>query len=257
VTAPSFEDLERLAAVRSREAEARRHEAEARRLDAEASLFEAQRAKTMLETTEVELRMAGIRRRDELEALAHEWALAGDAHRNLYVFSGSVDGASAKNAIDWISRWDRLHPPEDQLEIRFFSPGGSVIDGLALFDVIEDVARRRRVVTSTHGYAASMAGILLQAGTHRVASPRSWILIHQVQASAIGSWGELQDRMEWLRRIQDRILDIFAERSRRAAEAGTASEPLTKEQFDDRWRRKDWWLPADEALRHGIVDEVR
>ena len=240
------------------ENETREPSAEERdRWSAEAELFRAQRDKARTETAMAELGLARARRQNDIDELNHLWTMADDRNHGLYTFSGSVDGTSAKNAIDWISRWDRLHPPEEQLEIRFFSPGGSVIDGLALFDVIEDVARRRRVVTSTHGYAASMAGILLQAGTHRVASPRSWILIHQVQASAIGSWGELQDRMEWLRRIQDRILDIFAERSRRAAEAGTASEPLTKEEFDDKWRRKDWWLPADEALRHGIVDEVR
>ncbi len=91
-----------------------------------------------------------------------------------------------------------------------------------------------------------MAGILLQAGDVRTMGRESWLLIHQAAFSALGSTYEIEDRVEWVKRIQDRILDIFADRSK-----------LTKAQIRRRWHRKDWWIDSDEALKLGLVDELR
>jgi len=94
--------------------------------------------------------------------------------------------------------------------------------------------------------AASMAGILLQAGTVRVMANESWLLIHQVQFGAIGSFGEVEDRTEWVRRGQDRGVDLFCERA----------SGISKRTFKKKWERKDWWLTSDESIEYGIADRV-
>jgi ATP-dependent protease ClpP protease subunit len=152
-----------------------------------------------------------------------------------------------------LSIW-RRQKPEKPITVIFQSPGGSVVPGLALWDYFQELKDEGiKLTTIARGYAASMAGILLQAGDLRIAGRESWILIHEVSAGAMGSWGELTDRMDWLERVQDRILDIFADR----AKASAAEKPATKAFLKKNWKRKDWWISSDEALKLGIVDEVR
>ena len=85
-----------------------------------------------------------------------------------------------------------------------------MIDGMALFDYIQQVkAMGHHVTTGCMGYAASMAGILLQAGHRRVMGRESYVLIHEVAAGAAGKIGEIEDTVEFLKKIEDRVLDIL------------------------------------------------
>lgn len=209
-------------------------------------------------------------RRDNLKAASHEMSLsvqaeqtaallratafdnASDHHQHIYRFAAGVDQGSAAKCMDTLNRWSRLDPGCD-IEIVFFSPGGSVVDGMALFDTIIQLRKAGHKITTTCiGYAASMGGILLQAGDLRRMTPESWVLIHEISAGASGSMGAIEDRVEWMKRIQERILHIFADRSAKAK----PKKPLTFEEFKKGWNRKDWWLSSDECLKHGIVDVV-
>jgi ATP-dependent protease ClpP protease subunit len=96
--------------------------------------------------------------------------------------------------------------------------------------------------------AASMAGVLLQAGDVRWCSQSSWVMIHRASYGAIGQSHDIEDQVKFVRRIEDRILDIFVLRS---------EGKLTKAKIKRNWDRKDWWLTADECLELGIVDSVR
>lgn len=183
--------------------------------------------------------------------------LAGNHHRRIYYFTAEVSSSSVGACIEKLDLWSRTEE-KCEIEIIFTSPGGSVVDGMRLFDHIQLVRRAgHHVTTGTTGMAASMAGILLQAGDHRWMGSEAWVLIHEVQAGAMGSWGELEDRMDWLKRVQGRILDIFASRAALAKERGTAEKALTRKDFERNWSRKDWWLDSAECLKYGVVDEVR
>lgn len=220
-------------------AQAARHAAEARKAEAEARKAEAEAAVS-------ELAAAGTKIDLEREEEKRRRELADNDHHHVYVFSGSVTDSSVSSCIKQLTAWDRLDPGCD-IEIVFMSPGGEVIPGLALFDSIQQFRRRNHQVTTVAlGYAASMAGILLQSGDVRIMSKESWLLIHEVQFGAFGSMGEVEDRTKWVERIQERILDIFAARSK-----------LSKKQLRNRWKRRDWWVDSDEALKLGLIDEIR
>ena len=94
--------------------------------------------------------------------------------------------------------------------------------------------------------AASMAGILLQAGDVRWIGHQAWLMIHRAAFGAIGKTYEIEDEVKLVKRIEGRILDIFTSRSK-----------LTRHKIVRNWDRKDWWIDADEALEMGLVDEVR
>lgn len=221
------------------EAEAAAAQAEARKLDAEAQQFQAEAQKLQAEAAQAEINARTMTRKEQDE-------LAGNKYHRVYVFNDPVYSTSVGQCMTQLNIWSRTEPGCD-IEIVFNSPGGSVIDGMALYDFIQTLRRKgHKITTGTMGMAASMAGILLQAGDVRYIGKESYVLIHEISTGAIGKIGEIEDVVEFCKKMGRRVLDIFAERSRKGAEY-----------YAKHWRRKDWWLSSDECEKLGLVDEVR
>lgn len=183
--------------------------------------------------------------------------LATDQFHHVYRFADPIADYTVEAAMDTLSFWDRTEP-EVPIEIMFNSPGGSVFAGMDLFDFIQELRRKgHHVTTSARGMAASMAGILLQAGDHRVMGREAQVLIHEVSSIAVGKIGEIEDEVLLIHKMQDRVIKIFADRAAAAGENGTASDPITAARLKRGWSRKDWWLDSDECLKYGLVDEIR
>lgn len=211
--------------------------------DAEKARAEASTARAQTRCAEAAADLGAIslerERRKELEELA------SNKYHRVYHFTSSVDGRSVEVCMDRLAFWSRTEPGCD-ITVVFTSPGGSVIDGLALFDFIQELRRKGHCVTTKAlGMAASMAGILLQAGTRRVMARESYVLIHEISAGAVGKIGEIEDEVKFIKKIQGRILDIFAARSK-----------VPRTYYAKRWNRTDWWLDSSECLKIGFVDEV-
>lgn len=220
-------------------AEAEKFKSEALLATAQAAVHDVEARKLRAEAETAEIALERERRKERTE-------MAKDAHHHVHTISESISAGSVKTTITQLTEWMR-NAPGCEIEIVFNSPGGSVIDGMALWDFLTLVKGRGHHLTTTClGMAASMAGILLQAGDHRVIGRESYVLIHEVSFGAGGKIGEVEDEVEFVRKIQDRVLDIFAARS-----------TLTKRQIANRWRRKDWWLDSEECLRLGFADEAR
>jgi ATP-dependent Clp endopeptidase proteolytic subunit ClpP len=230
------------AKVEEAKAAATKHKAEAKKFNAEARKADAEG-----EEAEIELEVRREKRETEK---------TDNRYHFLYTFNDQVSSTSVKSCIDQLTKWMRLNPGED-IEISFNSPGGDVIAGLALFDFIQTVrAAGHHVTTSTIGYAASMAGILLQAGDRRIMGAESWLMLHEASFGAQGKTGEVEDRVEWIKRVHDRFLNIFASRCK-GADPETATKVLTKAQIKTRWTRTDFWVDSDQALAFGFIDEIR
>lgn len=175
------------------------------------------------------------RARDDADATTHG--------QRIYDFVGEVSESSAKKAILYLSNWRAKG--QEPITIRFFSPGGDVIAGLALYDYLIAL-RNEGIVVNTHalGWTASMAGVLLQAGTTRFVGPNAFMLVHEVGTFAAGTVSEVEDEAKFSKRLQDRILAILASRA-----------ILSERQIAARWKRRDWWLDADEMLALGLADK--
>jgi ATP-dependent Clp endopeptidase proteolytic subunit ClpP len=232
------------------------HPAEIAKLEAETA---ALKAEYLVHYQQAEYNAARARR-ENAEAVQAEIAarneeryeqslLAGDHYHRTYVYNGPIASSGVQQAMAKLAEWHRTANKEtpEPIEIVFNSPGGSVIDGMALFDYIQVLRRAGHQITTTcYGMAASMAGILLQAGDVRVMGKESYLLIHEIAFGAGGKIGEIEDEVAFAKKIQGRIVKIFADRS-----------DLTAAQIKKNWTRKDWWLDSDEALRLKLVDEVR
>jgi ATP-dependent Clp protease protease subunit len=185
-----------------------------------------------------ELEAADLRR----ESRDHE-ASANQAR--IYPFTGAVNSGSVQACVATLAVWSRRNPG-DPMTIVFNSPGGSVIDGLALYDAIDDHKRNgHHVTTIARGMVASMGGILLQAGTKRIIGHNASMLIHEISSGWSGKMSELKDETKFLKHLDDRCAEILAERS-----------TLTAKQIKGRAERRDWWLTSSDVLTLGLADEI-
>lgn len=194
--------------------------------------------KLELETQRAELELEALRRMERDAAADHR-------ANNVYTFYASVDGESVQQCMAELGRWSRREPGVPMTVI-FNSPGGAVLDGLALFDYLRQLRRLgHHVTTIALGRAASMGAVLLQAGDTRVIGENSFLLVHEVSHLSAGKVSELEDSVEFTRRLQKRLLAILADRS-----------TLSEKEIQRRWARKEWWLDAEEAVALGLADQL-
>ena len=203
-----------------------------------------QKEELALEQSRVEYELKKIQLEDKIDYVKRKEAL--DNYNFLYRFNDKVSKDTVRHCMETLTEWHRMDPG-CSMEIIFSSPGGSIIDGFELFDFLQDLrSKGHHLTTGALGYAASMAGILLQAGDVRWVGQQAWVMIHR---AAFGAWGktyEIEDEVKFIQRIEERILNIFTSRSN-----------LTVRKIKKNWDRKDWWISADEAMDMGLVDEIR
>lgn len=226
-------------------------EDELAKIRAEAAAAEALARKTHAEAEAAEHAAAEARIKRHKAEEEEARRCQSDDHHRVYRFSDQVSSKSADSCIAKLREWHRLDPDCD-MEIIFNSPGGSVVAGMALFDEIKRLSLRgggtHKVTAGVAGFAASMAGILVQSADVRWIGAESFFMIHEVSAQTGGKIGDMQDDVKFYEAVCDRVVKIFVERS-----AGK----ITKASFVSKWRRQDWWLLSSEALRFGFVDETR
>jgi ATP-dependent Clp endopeptidase proteolytic subunit ClpP len=236
--------------IAKNQAEQELFQARAAQAHAEAEKFTSEAAHASLRAQEEQLE---LRQKQRIE----RELLALDGYNYTYRFTDPVSDKTVAAAVDKLTFWRRTAPGQS-LEIVFNSPGGSVIAGMDLFDYIQELRRDgHHVTTATRGYAASMGGILLQAGDVRVMGKEAYVLIHEVATGAYGKIGEIEDEVKFMKKIGERVIDIFLTRAAGAYENGTATKVLTRSLFTKSWERKDWWLNSEEALELGVVDQLR
>lgn len=126
------------------------------------------------------------------------------------------------------------------------SPGGSVPDGLAIYDTMNYISCD--VSTTCMGMAASMGAFLLSAGAKgkRFALPNSKIMIHQPSGgiSAPAQASDIQITANYILKNKERLNQILAK--------NTGKTPQQIEQDTDR----DYYMTSEEAKEYGIIDNI-
>ena len=137
-----------------------------------------------------------------------------------------------------------MEDPDAEISMYINSPGGSVTDGMAIYDTMRYIKPKVRTVCL--GMAASMGAFLLMAGEPgmRMALPNSEIMIHQPSGGAHGQATDVQLHAQWLLRTKNKMNTLMSE---------MAGQPLEKIQQDV---ERDYFMTAKEALEYGIVDQI-
>ncbi len=134
--------------------------------------------------------------------------------------------------------------PKRDIQLFINSPGGSVIDGLGIYDTMQYVAPD--VATICTGLAASMAAVLLAAGAKgkRSCLYHSHVMIHQPMGGAQGQVSDIEITYRLIKKMQKSLYEVLA------THTGQTFEKIM-EDCD-----RDNWMSAEEAKAYGIVDEV-
>ena len=134
--------------------------------------------------------------------------------------------------------------PDKDIHLYINSPGGSVYSGLAIYDTMQHV--KCDVATVCLGLAASMAAVLLAAGTKdkRVCLPHSRILIHQPLGGFQGQASDIDIQAREILKFREELNGILSRHT---------SQDIEKIKKDT---DRDYYMRAEEAMEYGIIDQI-
>lgn len=134
--------------------------------------------------------------------------------------------------------------PKKDIIMYINSPGGSVYAGLGIYDTMNYV--NPDVATICTGLAASMAAVLLAAGSDRKRSglPHSRIMIHQPMSGMQGQASDMEISLKQTLEVKKDLYNILANHS------GQKYEKIERD------ADRDYWMRSSEAKAYGLIDEV-
>ena len=133
---------------------------------------------------------------------------------------------------------------DDDIKMFINSPGGSVTDGLAIYDIMNYVTPD--VSTYCMGMCASMASVLVSSGEKgkRYSLPHGEVMIHQVGGGVSGHFSDMDIAVKHAGRLQETLFRILAENT------GKDIEQIRHD------ADRDNWFTAEEAVNYGLIDEI-
>ena len=134
--------------------------------------------------------------------------------------------------------------PEKDISIYINSPGGSVYDGLGIYDTMQYI--NSDVSTICTGMAASMASVLLVAGEKgkRFALPHSRVMIHQPMGGIQGQASDIEITAREILKLKEELYRIISDHSGQTYDKVYADSD------------RDYWMTAQEAKEYGMIDKV-
>lgn len=161
------------------------------------------------------------------------------------LFLGTEINSDVANIINSQLLFLQTENPNRQITMYINSPGGSVYDGMSIYDVMEFVTCP--VATTCCGTAASMAAVLLASGEHglRTALPHSQIMVH-APSSGLGRTTAPDFRIAAaeMEKCEKMLYEVLSDKT------GKDYEYIKK--ICDR----DYWLTPDEAINEGLIDKI-
>ena len=161
----------------------------------------------------------------------------------IVMLSEEVNSTTASLVVAQLLYLEAQDPDKD---IQFYinSPGGSVTDGMAIYDTMQYI--KCDVSTICIGMAASMGAFLLSSGAKgkRLALPNAEIMIHQPSAGAKGQITDMAIHLKRLEVVKSRMNRILSENTGKSIETVTAD------------CERDNFMTAQEALEYGLIDKV-
>ena len=172
------------------------------------------------------------------------WDIYSRLLRDRIIFIGTPINDFVANAVIAQMLFLQMEDPKKDISLYINSPGGSVTDGMAIYDTMNFL--QCEVVTYCVGQAASMATLLLAAGAKgkRYALPNSRVMMHQPSGGATGQTSDISIAAKEILRWRGQMNKLMANHTNKT-EAQIAADT-----------DRDFYLTAADALEYGIVDKV-
>ena len=134
--------------------------------------------------------------------------------------------------------------PQADISLYINSPGGSVYDGMAIYDTMNFI--KPDVATYGIGLQASMGAFLLSSGAKgkRFCLPHAKVMIHQPSSGTHGKVTDMEIDMKETLEVKEMLAKIMAKNT---------GQKLAKIKSD---MERDYWMTPDEAVKYGLIDKV-
>ncbi|MCT0231734.1 ATP-dependent Clp endopeptidase proteolytic subunit ClpP [Synechococcus sp. CS-1324] len=164
--------------------------------------------------------------------------------RERIIFLGEPVTSESANRVVAQLLFLEAEDPEKDIFLYVNSPGGSVYDGLGIFDTMQHI--KPDVQTVCVGLAASMGAFLLTAGAKgkRSSLHHSRIMIHQPLGGARGQASDIRIQADEILFLKDKLNHELADRT---------GQPLERIQQDT---DRDFFMSPAEAVAYGLIDKV-
>ena len=164
--------------------------------------------------------------------------------RERIVFLGEPVTSDSANRIVAQLLFVEADDPDKDIFLYINSPGGSVYDGLGIFDTMQHV--KPDIHTVCVGLAASMGAFLLCAGAKgkRSSLLHSRIMIHQPLGGARGQASDIRIQADEILFIKDKLNKELSDRT---------GQPIERIREDT---DRDFYMSPSEAIEYGIIDNV-
>ena len=167
------------------------------------------------------------------------FAKAKGKRGEIYVYEsigeGWFGGITAKSFSDTMKELGKV----DALDIYINSPGGSVFDGIAIYNQIKRFSGEK--IIHIDGIAASIASVIAMAGDEIRIADNGMVMIHQPWGISMGTSDEMRKYADSLDKVHDTILDTYV------AKTGGDRKKI------DEWMTDETWMNADEAIERGFA----
>lgn len=170
-----------------------------------------------------------------------------DIEDNIILVQDEISQGMVFDCISKVRLLRKINPELKSITLLLNSPGGDVVETLALIDYIRTLKDNEDISTNIvcRGSAMSAAALLLSCGTGlRAASKHSKVMVHQLSTMNFGKLEDIKSNAKFAEQLEDDCNTLMAEVTKKDKE------------FWKENQRSDYFLSANEALELGIIDKI-
>ena len=170
-----------------------------------------------------------------------------DIESNIILVQDEISQGMVFDTISKVRLLRKINKDLKSVTILLNSPGGDVVETLALIDYIRTIKENEGIDTNIvcRGSAMSAAALLLACGTGlRAASKHSKVMVHQLSTMNFGKLEDIKSNAKFAEQLEDDCNNLMAEVTKK-------DKKFWKEN-----QRSDYFLSAEEALELGIIDKI-
>lgn len=132
----------------------------------------------------------------------------------------------------------------DEIHLHINSPGGLATSGFMMYDNIVAINSKVPIWTHVEGQASSAATLMSIAGSHRLITPSSFMLIHEIRGFLGGALHEIAEEYNNYLKFESKYINIYKTHTK------------FKEKELKEFLKRETVMTAEEALERGLVDEI-
>lgn len=164
------------------------------------------------------------------------------AEITIYADIGDDMWSNAVSATSFSKEMDKLPASIKEITLRLNSPGGSVFDGMTIYNRLKQ--SKAKIIVRVDGLAASIASIIALAGDEIIMGEGAFLMIHKPWTGMYGNSDEFEHTANTLLQLEEQMLGIYSRKTK-----------IDREELRT-MLRKETWISAEDAVKAGWANKI-